>query len=123
MRLVAGLVLVISALTGCSADAVSSAGDCSVMVRFEGREYVGHWFTDEPAAALGEAELAECDDVGDGAGQVFPDDVTLVEVRALDGFDSSKVVVVALPDYASWHVMLAEDTPDDVRARLDAALG
>ena len=54
---------------------------------------------------------------------MFPDDPTWVEVRALDGFDPREVVVVALPNYASWQVMLAEDAPDGVRERLEAALG
>lgn len=68
----AALLLVLAAaLTGCTSDAPSAANtiaDCTGGLRFQGTVYRGVGYVDAAGERLGTAEVADCDDMGPGAG-------------------------------------------------------
>ncbi len=88
-------VLLSGLLGGCTSDQGATSSDCASVIRREGVVYVEAGFTKHPATASGQAERAECHDVGrDAPGPVFPADAKHVHVVAFESHARSDVLGV-----------------------------
>jgi hypothetical protein len=82
--------------------------ECTPQVRLDGRIYTSYGYTDRSAQRFGEAEQADCDDVGDAAaGSAFPDEPTMVRVWSFHGYPPEDVLGVRF-DEDSFAVLVAE---------------
>ena len=115
-------LLVPGILTGCSDCEPIAAADCASVLRFQGERYVEYGAADLPITrSVGSAEQAECSDSGDAChppqGSYFPADPELVEVFAVPGIPTSRVLVVRR-GRARASVLVAESLPPAARERL-----
>jgi hypothetical protein len=80
---------------GCPGDQGATSADCASAIRGDGTVYVEAGFTKHLAVASGQAERADCHDVGrDAPGIVFPGEPNAVNVVAFEDHDASQVLGV-----------------------------
>ena len=88
-------VLLILASAGCAGGQGATSADCAAAIRRDGTVYTEAGFTKAPVVASGQAERANCHDVGrDASGTVFPDDPNAVNVVAFKDHDATQVLGV-----------------------------
>jgi hypothetical protein len=80
---------------GCTGDQGATSVDCASATRRGGTVYVEAGFTKHLAVASGQAERADCHDVGrDAPGIGFPGEPNAVNVVAFEDHDASQVLGV-----------------------------
>jgi hypothetical protein len=80
---------------GCTRDQGATSADCAAAIRRGGTVYIEAGFTKNLAVASGQAERADCHDVGrDAPGTVFPGEPNAVNVVAFEDHDASQVLGV-----------------------------
>jgi hypothetical protein len=90
-------VMLLSVVVGCGSDQGATSADCGAeAIRRDGTVYTEAGFTTKhPFTASGQAERAECQDVGLNApGTVFPGDGEKVEVVTFAPYEASQVLGV-----------------------------
>jgi hypothetical protein len=121
MRIAVVAISLTLALTvsGCSGDGGSQASsDCSAQVRADGIVYTSAGYTEWKASRHSVADLAGCDDAGEGAaGSVFREHPQQVTTWAFRGYSPEAVVGVSF-DKNSFAVFVADSVPDAERERI-----
>jgi hypothetical protein len=80
---------------GCTGGQGTASADCAAAIRRDGTVYIEAGFTKDLAVASGQAERADCHDVGrDAPGVVFPGEPHAVNVVAFEDHDASEVLGV-----------------------------
>ena len=114
------------ALAGCATavtGGTQGAADCTSQVRLGGVVYSGYGSTERPATRHGEADRAECDDLGaDAHGSFFPRHPAQVAVWSFAGHPPEEVLGVRRAGGA-FEVFVAESLPDRDRDRVLRRLG
>ena len=89
-------VMLLSLVVGCGSDQGATSADCgAAAIRRDGTVYTEAGVTKHPATATGQAERAECHDVGPNApGTVFPGDGEKVKVVTFEEYEASQVLGV-----------------------------
>lgn len=122
MRAAIGLAFACAAVVGCDSEP-QSAADCTNQIRYDGRVYSSYGHTDRDAISFGEAEEAECHDVGVGAaGSVFPDDPARVTTWSFAGYPTDEVLGVRF-DEDTFAVYVADGLPRAKSDRIFRELG
>lgn len=107
--LVLSVCAIAVAITGCASGPASNSGsgDCSTVVRFDGRLYKEEGFTKSVNERIGQADLAACDDTGANArGPFFPDDPKQIAVWSVPGKNSVGTVAIRYNDH-TYRLMFA----------------
>ena len=89
--------MLLSVVVGCGSDQGATSADCgAAAIRCDGTVYTEAGFTTKhPATTSGQAERAECHDVGPNApGTVFTGDGEKVEVVTFEEYEASQVLGV-----------------------------
>ncbi len=122
-RTTAALLVTLLLISGCGTDGEDEGtADCSAQVRLDGTVYTSHGFTSPDydasrATRIGDAEVADCHDVGEhAAGSVFTDDPREVAVWAFEGYRDDEVVGVRTD--GTFAVYVAETVPAKDRDRI-----
>lgn len=107
-----GLAFAFATAAGCAGgQGHPAAADCNNQMRLGKRVYTSSGYTDRDATRFGEADEAECHDLGgDAPGSVFPDDPKQVTTWSFAGYPTDKVLGVRF-DEDSFAVYVADTLP------------
>jgi hypothetical protein len=107
-------------LTACGGnEAPTTTADCSLQVRLEGIVYTSYGFTDHRATHYGQADVAECEDVGqDARGSVFPSSPRHVRTWTFAAYPPTKVVGTRSGKTDSFAVFVADSVSPAERDRI-----